>query len=114
MEVLVTTIFQNSQWPLLNLCDQGFQNRKANKQKAIYWLCEVYVHVFGVYLEVHVKLGARKQKVQLKISFNWINGKFQLLNFFTLYKIMFSVIETIFEIKSHILSLITLSAKLIA
>ena len=52
---------------------------------------------------VCAKLGTHKQKFQLRLNFNRINGKFQFLGFFALYKIMLFVIETVFEIESHTL-----------
>ena len=50
---------------------------------------------------VYAKLGTHKQKFQLRLNFNRINGKFQFLGFLALYKIMLFVIETVFEIESH-------------
>ena len=52
---------------------------------------------------LHQKLQTPEQKVQLKINFDWINGKFQCLNFLTLYKTMLFVMETVYGIRSHTL-----------
>ena len=62
---------------------------------------------------VYGKLDTPKQKVQLKINFNLLKGKFQFSNFFTLYKIMLLVLVTSFEIKSHTLLHIIFSSKII-
>ena len=55
-----------------------------------------------------------KQKVQSKINFNSLKGKFQFLNFFTFYKIMLLTMQTVFEIKSHTLLYAIFSVKVIA
>ena len=43
---------------------------------------------------MYAKLDIPEQKVEVKINFNWLKGKFQFLNFFSLYKIMLFVMET--------------------
>ena len=60
---------------------------------------------------VHTKLDTPKKKVQLKVNFYGINGKFQFLN---LYKIMLFVMKTVFEIEPDSLSYVIFSVKVIS
>ena len=52
---------------------------------------------------VYAKLDTPKQKVQSKINFNWLKGKFKFLNFFTMYKIKSCYLSRIPSLKLNLI-----------